>query len=161
MNWKFVTAPLPLILLMVYSFFNFTQLGDFYFHASYEGGNGENSYPNGVAFLLQFLTPFMPQYIALLVYTLLVAVVLPYILIFQITKNEMASWVYLYGSNIAINLFFLWVTPQATIQLFMLASILFPPFLVVFLLVGHLFHNAWLAGFILAIAYLGVKKWLA
>ena len=158
MNWKFVTAPLPLVLLMVYSFFNFTQLGDFYFHASFTGGD---RYPNGVAFLLQLLAPFMPQYIALLVYTLLVAVILPYILIFQITKNEMASWVYLYGSNIAINLFFLWVAPQATIQLFMLASILFPPFLVVFLLVGQFFHNAWFAGFLLAIAYLGVKKWLA
>ena len=152
-NWKFVFAPIMLMVLLTYAFFQFPRLGDFGFHSTYNGGD---DYPSGVAYLVNLMP--LPQPLALFVFTLLVAVVLPYILIFEITKNQMASWVYLFGSNIPSMLVSLYFVPQATIQLFMLISVFFPPFLVVFAIFGGFFHNQSLLAFILTLGFMIAKK---
>jgi hypothetical protein len=155
-DWKFILGPLPLIVFLTYSFAMFgTKVGDYAFHSTYEGGG---TYPSGVAWIIDFIAFFMPRAWALHFFTVLVAVALPYILIFQITKNALASWVYVYGSNIAGLLYFLWFAPQATIQLFMLASVAWPPFLAVFLLTGYLFHSSWSIAWLLASTYILIRQ---
>lgn len=153
MNFKFLFPSIILMLLLTYAFFQFPHLGDFDFHSTYKGGQ---EYPSGVAFAVNLMP--LPQGLAVFIFGLLVCVVLPYILIFEITKNEKASWVYLYGSNVATILLSLYFIPQATIQVFMLLSVLFPPFLVVFALIGGFFHNQYLFAVILTWFYIMVKK---
>lgn len=138
-NWKFVLPPTMLMLLLAYGFFEFPRLGDFAFHSTYEGGSG---YPSGVAFLVNLLP--LPQELGIMVLGLLFSVVFPYILIYEITKDQNKAWVYLYGSNIATMLFSLYFVPQAIIQTFMLFSILIPQFFFFFLIFGGLFHNSWI-----------------
>lgn len=156
MNWRFVLIPLPMVFLLSYTFVNFQHLGDFQFHASYEGGG---QYPSGVASILNLLAAIMPRAWGLHLYTLLVAVILPYILVFHLTKNELASWIYIYGSNIPTVLYYIWFVPQATIQLFMLLSLAWTPFFAIFLLTGWIFHNSWAFAFILTAAYALARKY--
>jgi len=153
MNFKFIFPPTMLMLLLTYAFFQFPRLGDFDFHSEYKGGG---IYPSGVAFAVNLMP--LPQGLAIFIFGLLVCVVLPYILIFEITKKEKASWVYLYGSNVATILLSLYFIPQATIQVFMLASVLFPPFLVIFALIGGFFHNQYLFAVILTWLYIMFKR---
>jgi len=158
MDFKFIFAPLPMILLFSYIWIAYPHYADYDFHARYEGENG--GYPSGVAFLLS-LIPLSRQF-ALYVFGLFVAIVLPYILVFEITKNKIASWLYIYGSNIPIVVYLLWFMPQATIHLFMLISVLCPPFLVVFLIIGKLFHGSWFFAWALTATYILLRrlKWI-
>jgi hypothetical protein len=152
-NLKFVVPPIAVMFLLTYGFFFFPKLADFEFHSTFMGGNG---YPSGVAFILNLIPSFIPRSISLFCFAMLVSLVLPYILIFEITKNQMASFVYLFGSNVPTMLIQLYFVPQAVIQLFMLASIIYPPFLSVFLLFGSFFHRSWFWAFLLT---LGVLIW--
>jgi hypothetical protein len=152
-NWKFIFPPIVLMLLLTYAFFQFPRLGDFDFHSTYKG---DSNYPSGVAYLVNLIP--LPQSLALFVFALLVSVVLPYILIFEITKNQTASWIYIFGSNIPSMLVSLYFVPQAVIQLFMLLSIFNAWFLPFFVLFGLFFHNqAWTA-LILTLAVIVWKR---
>lgn len=142
------------MLLLTYAFFEFPHLGDFDFHSTYKGDSG---YPSGVAFILQLIP--LPQPLALFIFALLVAVVLPYILVFEITKSQTAAWIYLFGSNIPTMLVSLYFVPQAVIQLFMLLTVFQPELFVLFIFFGSSIHNSWLAALLLTMGYLGVLEW--
>lgn len=148
MNEKFLVPPILLLCLLAYGFVSFPKLGDYAFHSTYSGNGG---YPFGVAAMVKLLP--LPQGIGIMVLGLLFAVVFPYILIYEITKDQNIAWIYLFGSNIATMLFSLYFVPQAVIQTLMLLSILFPELFIPFLALGWIFHNDWIYAVLLSFGF--------
>jgi hypothetical protein len=75
------------------------------------------------------------------------------VLIFEITREEKASWIYLYGSGVPLVLLYVWIIPQAIIHVFALASLRWRWFIPIFLVAGWLFHFTWIYAVFLVIAY--------
>lgn len=143
----------PLILAFSVSWYFHAFVGDYAFHASYLG---EGDYPRGLAYILNALQVFIPRELALFLVALAVVLYLPFVLFFEITRSEKASWAYLYGSGVVLLLFFIWLIPQAIIHVFILASVRFRWFLIFFLLFGWFFHAAYLYAFALTVLYLAL-----
>lgn len=153
-DWKFVAVPIPLLLICLYMFVATPRLGDFQAHLAYEGDSG---YPPALAWYLDFLF-FLPREAALFLVSMFFAVYLPYVLVFEITRNKTASWLYIYASGIPFMLAAIWFVPQAIVQSFMLLSVWRLPFLLIFLLLGWSIHTSWWAAWILTAGFIIYKR---
>jgi len=155
MNWEFLKTALksllPIILILIFVSSIGARVADYNFHFT---NMGEQDYPPLTAYTLNTLSQFIPRTSAIILLNLLLNVILPYMLLCAITKNELVGWVYLYGSGIAFITFFGWFIPQGFIHVLILLSILHPAGLGLFALIGGLAHREWLAGFLLALGYI-------
>lgn len=144
-----ILAIIPLVL--VFSIQNYMGIfvGDYWVHLA---GHMEG-YPPFIDYCLTFLAPFFGKPIAMYLMEIAFIVVIPYCLIYHITKKPMAAWIYLYGSSIPIILGFVWFLPQAVIQILMLLSLINPLCFIPFVLLGWMVHNYWWAGVALTLAY--------
>lgn len=155
-------ALIPLTLIFVFFFHYYPMTGDFKFHMD---NFGSLDYPNGVAWVLSFITMLgVSRAVALFLFMLLVTTLIPYILIVEIVGGKRpewkmtAGWVYLYGSGVPFVLMFGGVAAQAAIMCLMLLSVLEPMALFLFVFVGPFIYREWLLALFAAIGYVGFQK---
>lgn len=153
-DWRFVAIPSILLMILLGEFLFLPRLGDYEAHLGYAC---DGNYPRALCSILGAMN-FMPRPSALFLVSIFFSVYLPYVLVFEITKNIKAAWVYIFASSIPFMLASTWFVPQAIIQSLMLLSIWNPTFLVAFLAFGWLVHSAWWAAFILTIGFIAYRK---
>jgi len=141
---------LPVVVLFSIAWHFHIFEGDYAVHLAYRG---DGDYPPALAWMLNTLEFIIPRELGLFLIAVLTVVYLPFILVFEITRKEEASWIYLYGSGIPLVLYFVWFVPQSIIHILILATVRWWWFAFIFLAVGWLIHSAWLPALLLALAY--------
>jgi hypothetical protein len=151
MDKKFLIESLKALLPIIYIFSILYVSGhlssDYYYHLK---NHGVDIYPKFVSFVLSFVGDQRETSLFLL--NLFCTAVIPYILIFHITRKLDAGWVYLY-SGVPLVMFIIWVIPQSIAHVLMLASIANPLMLIPFLLVGWSIHEYWFLLWLLAAGF--------
>lgn len=139
-----------MVILFAAVFVFHASSGDYAAHLAYRG---DGDYPPFLAWVLNAAEGFMPRATALFFVALVAGLYLPYVLIFEITRKEEASWAYLYGTGVPLVLLFVWFVPQALIHVLILATIRWWQAAFLFLAIGFLIHSAWVFGVLLAVGY--------
>lgn len=154
MNVRFILRSsaflLPLVILFAAAWHFHAFVGDYAAHLAYRG---DGSYQPALAWILNALELAMPRSVALFLVAVLAVAYLPFILVFEITRKEEASWIYLYGSGVPLVLYFVWFVPQALIHVLILATVRWWWFALIFVAVGWLIHAAWLPALVLVLLY--------
>jgi hypothetical protein len=160
-NPDFVKKVLMLLLpfVLIFAFIHAEQTiptsSDYVFHYSYKG---DGTYPPFLSWCLDFLDDFMPRDLAMILFSFVFVVFLPFALITHITKNLDAGFVYLYGSMIPMVLGFVWLIPQAIIHVFILATYAWFPLGILFAFLGGLIHKEFWAAILLTAAFIITLK---
>lgn len=156
MNWKFALRPIPLVLILLLGFFYAPKVGDYAFHLQNTGAAG---YPPATAWILNAISSFMPRELGLFFISVLASLILPYMLIFEITKKEQAAFFYAYGSQIPIMLSFLYFTPQAIMQVVLLLCLRWNWLFIPALIAAPFIHSEGWILLAVGVAWTAYKRW--
>jgi len=177
---EWLKALLPIVLFFAFMYQTTPPIGDYVFHLYNGQGQATDNlfwsrgvsltyaakdYPQGVSWIMGVLGLALDRRLAIFLLMLTASVVLPYLLIYAILKREKKPWallgafVYLYGSGVPFILMQDWYVPQAIIQVFMLASILYEPILFPFLWMGPLIHREAYIAIGITIFFIALLRW--